>query len=236
MPRLMTLLCLFAASLLTCSASGEPLKEKGNEAGFKPIFDGKTLEDWEGDPKLWRAENGTIVGEVTADIASRGTRSHPARRHARGLRAEGRFPHARSRLRQLGHPNPKLGRAGEMAGERLSARHERQRSNTRASATAKTIAAFWLPPRPEGNRLATIISRESSSSSATRNEVAKAIKKHDWNEYDIIAQGNHIIQKINGQLMCEVFDEDSMARKDGIIAPATPRRPAHESPVPQSPH
>ena len=49
-------------------------------------------------------------------------------------------------------------------------------------------------------------------------ELAKVIKKHGWNEYDIIARGNHIIEKINGHLMCEVTDEDSVARKDGIIA------------------
>ena len=49
-------------------------------------------------------------------------------------------------------------------------------------------------------------------------ELAKVIKKHDWNEYDIIAVGNQIIQKINGQLMCVVTDEDTVARKAGIIA------------------
>ncbi len=49
-------------------------------------------------------------------------------------------------------------------------------------------------------------------------ELAKVIKKRDWNEYHIIARGNHIIEKINGHLMCEVTDEDTMARKDGIIA------------------
>ena len=49
-------------------------------------------------------------------------------------------------------------------------------------------------------------------------ELAKSIKKQDWNEYHIIAKGNRIIQKINGQVMCEVTDEDNNARKDGIIA------------------
>ena len=48
--------------------------------------------------------------------------------------------------------------------------------------------------------------------------MGKFIKKHDWNEYDITARGNHITEKINGHLMCEVTDEDTKARKDGIIA------------------
>ena len=35
-----------------------------DEEGFKPIFDGKTLEGWDGDPDLWRVEDGAITGET----------------------------------------------------------------------------------------------------------------------------------------------------------------------------
>src|SRR6266436_4897121 len=39
----------------------------GDDPGFKPIFDGKTLDGWEGDPKYWRVENGALTGEITPD-------------------------------------------------------------------------------------------------------------------------------------------------------------------------
>lgn len=32
--------------------------------GFEPLFDGKTLSGWEGDSRLWRVENGEIVGST----------------------------------------------------------------------------------------------------------------------------------------------------------------------------
>lgn len=32
--------------------------------GFISIFDGKSLDNWEGDPTYWRVENGAITGEV----------------------------------------------------------------------------------------------------------------------------------------------------------------------------
>ena len=32
-----------------------------------PIFDGKTLTGWDGDPTFWRVENGEIVGETTPE-------------------------------------------------------------------------------------------------------------------------------------------------------------------------
>src|SRR5262245_3090693 len=35
--------------------------------GFVQIFDGKTLEGWDGDPTFWRVEDGTIVGESTPE-------------------------------------------------------------------------------------------------------------------------------------------------------------------------
>jgi hypothetical protein len=30
--------------------------------GFKPIFNGKDLTGWDGNPELWKVENGEIVG------------------------------------------------------------------------------------------------------------------------------------------------------------------------------
>lgn len=32
--------------------------------GFQPLFDGKSLAGWEGDARLWRVENGEIVGST----------------------------------------------------------------------------------------------------------------------------------------------------------------------------
>ena len=38
-----------------------------NFTGFDKIFDGATLTNWDGDPGFWRVEDGTIVGETTAE-------------------------------------------------------------------------------------------------------------------------------------------------------------------------
>ncbi len=39
----------------------------GEHAGFQSIFDGTTLNGWDGDPDHWRAEGGMIVGETTTE-------------------------------------------------------------------------------------------------------------------------------------------------------------------------
>jgi hypothetical protein len=33
--------------------------------GFKPSFNGKDLTGWDGNPELWKVENGEIVGNTT---------------------------------------------------------------------------------------------------------------------------------------------------------------------------
>ncbi len=34
------------------------------QAEWKPIFNGKDLDGWSGDPRLWRVENGVLIGET----------------------------------------------------------------------------------------------------------------------------------------------------------------------------
>ena len=45
--------------------SDRPTALEGEEPGFKSIFDGKSLDGWEGNPTYWRVENGNLVGEIT---------------------------------------------------------------------------------------------------------------------------------------------------------------------------
>ena len=45
------------------------------EEGFKPIFDGKTLEGWDGNPDFWRVEDGAIVGQTTAAKPTKGNKA-----------------------------------------------------------------------------------------------------------------------------------------------------------------
>ena len=55
--------------------SDRPAPIEGDEPGFQPIFDGKTLSGWEGDPTYWRVENGTLMGKSSLRPSSRATPS-----------------------------------------------------------------------------------------------------------------------------------------------------------------
>jgi hypothetical protein len=49
-------------------------------------------------------------------------------------------------------------------------------------------------------------------------EIQAAIKKDDWNEYKIVAEGNNVKQYINGKLTVDVTDNTAEAPKSGVIA------------------
>src|SRR5690606_31394461 len=68
MLKLVSLALLQATLALTsCGTTGSTQK-------FKPIFDGKTLDGWEGDSTYWSVENGAIVGKITpATLLKRNT-------------------------------------------------------------------------------------------------------------------------------------------------------------------
>ncbi|MDB6003942.1 MAG: Trehalose utilization, partial [Prosthecobacter sp.] len=49
--------------------------------------------------------------------------------------------------------------------------------------------------------------------------IQAAIKKEDWNEYRIVAKGNHVQHFINGMQTIDVTDEDAAnAPKEGLLA------------------
>ena len=66
MSRLLLTLPLGALSLFAA------LHTLSAEDGFTALFDGKTLDGWDGDPKFWRVEEGAIVGETTPQNPTKG--------------------------------------------------------------------------------------------------------------------------------------------------------------------
>lgn len=50
---------LIASLLLVLTSVGRA------DDGFKPLFNGKNLDGWDANPKLWTVQDGTIVGTTT---------------------------------------------------------------------------------------------------------------------------------------------------------------------------
>jgi len=210
--------CVFSLGMVSawslCQA-GEPAAD---EAGFQAIFDGKTLAGWDGNPKFWRVEDGCIVGQTTAENPTKGNTfliwrgGQPADFE---LKLEYKLTNHNSGVQFRSWEEPeKWGKwviGGYQADIDESGRFtgicygERFRGIL-AQRGQKTVIGEDHKPRVVG-------------SVGDPAELLKAVDLDGWNEYHIIARGNHIVQKINGRVMCELTDEDrQMRRSSGLIA------------------
>ena len=66
--KILTFISILSLSILSVHAD----HHEGAADGFAPIFDGKSLNNWNGDPKFWSVQDGAITGQTTAKNPTRG--------------------------------------------------------------------------------------------------------------------------------------------------------------------
>jgi hypothetical protein len=194
------------------------------ETGFQPIFDGRTMDGWDGDPKFWRFENGALVGETTKEnqpaqntflIWRKGT---PANFE---LKAEYKLTGFNSGIqyRSIELPNIKWAMKGYQAdidGEQVytgQIYEERGRG--------------FLALRGQSNYISTGQKPGVVGTLGDNAELKALIKGADWNDMHIVARGNVLIQYLNGRMMSMLIDDDVTNRKmDGLIGIQVHKGPA----------
>lgn len=190
-----------------------------DETGFEVIFDGKTLKGWDGDPAIWRVEDGCITGETTAAkplkantfIIWRGGELRDFELKCEYKIVGGSTGNSGIQYRSFELPDRKWGIGGYQAdleaGDKYSGilYGENFRGILGERGQKTVIRADHKP--------------EVVGSVGDSQEIGKSIRKEDWNEYHITARGFHFVQKINGVVTVEVTDEDEqMRRAAGLLA------------------
>jgi hypothetical protein len=229
-----------------CGIAPEPIAH-GDVAGWTRIFDGTTLDGWDGNPEVWKVENGAVTAESTA--ARRLGTTYLIWRGGQPADFEWKLEikadsdiHAGVLYRGTVGPGPQraggTGRPGGAGG------------TGRAPAPAFAVPAdpkwnvtgygldFDYPRDNNGNVQDTggrtetqigwrghIVRMESGKrpraigSLGNRDAMMENIKLGDWNQLHIIARGNQLTHIINGQVMAVLIDDDAAARKmSGVIA------------------
>ncbi len=217
----------------------EPAAFDFNEhTGFTQIFDGRTLNGWDGDPAIWRVENGAMVGESTdprvrppntyisyhgldAGKTDADKTKELAVSHDFDLKLEVMVEHGGGTGIQYrgtvggpwihARPNEKLAQPGwRMSGPQ---------------------ADFWFPVDPTHEQYTGQFYSENtdlgiqayrgqvtqSSAAAPQRLVGTVGDRHalggyvqvnGWNQYEIIARGPVMMHILNGQLMAVFIDDD----------------------------
>ncbi len=186
--------------------------------GFRPIFDGKTLDGWDGNPDIWRVEDGAITGQTSAD--------KPLKSNSFLIWREGdvddfelclefRMFGGNSGIQYRSWEEPEnwgkwvIGgyQADMEAGPNYTGilYGERYRGILGLRGQKTVIGSDHKPKVVE--------------QFADGAKLQSAVKPEQWNTYCITARGYHFIHEINGQKMVDVTDDDTAARRrSGLLA------------------
>ena len=66
------LLCLCGVASPARLVAQEPQAAPAEPAGMQPLFNGRDLAGWDGDPRLWSVRDGVIHGETTPENVAQG--------------------------------------------------------------------------------------------------------------------------------------------------------------------
>ena len=189
------------------------------EKGFETIFDGKTLKGWNGDPKFWSVKDGAITGKTTKENPTKGNTFiiWDGKTGNFDLRLDYKIIGGNSGIqyRSFKADGPDEWRIGGYqadfeAGDTFSGicYGERFRGilSLRGKKTTLTVG--------DDGKL-----KKEVEDFAKDADIAKAIKKEDWNSYRIVARNFSLTHYINGVKTTQVIDRDRKTRRaEGLLA------------------
>jgi hypothetical protein len=207
-----------------------------DRAGYTDMFDGTTLTDWDGNPDIWKVEDGAIVGERVAPAEGApptGFRQtflvwqggQPADFELKlEIKLEG--PGADSGIQYRSFIAPmNAGRAGapppdpreakwNLDGYQFDFNFADTYPGQVVDGGGRGIIAFrGQVVRTEQGKNPRLI-----ATLGDRQELGGYFKIDDWNQVDLIARGDTMIQMINGHVMAMLIDDDtSKAKASGLI-------------------
>ncbi|MDR0611809.1 MAG: DUF1080 domain-containing protein [Planctomycetaceae bacterium] len=188
--------------------------------GFVSIFNGNDLSGWEGNPDIWRVQDGSIVGQTTSEgpaklthntflIWKDGNVDHFVFRADIKLTPGG---NSGFQYRSQVTPNDKPYRVnGYQADFDGSHAHS---GILYGEGFGGILCERGLETVIEANQKPRTVRRF-----AENDALKKELKVNDWNSYEITAQNFTFTHKINGQIMSITTDNDKAHRREsGIFA------------------
>jgi len=187
--------------------------------GWRSLFDGKSLTDWDGNTELWRVEGDAIVGISTPEKPA-GTAyliwkgGEPANFELKAeMKLEGAGLNSGIQYRSV-----RTGQTGAASVKGYQADFDfagRYTGQLYEQATSRGIIAWrGQVVRAEQGKRPRLLAMLGDP-----DDLKNLIKTGDWNQIHIIARGNTLTHIINGRTMSIFIDDDStMAAARGLIA------------------
>jgi hypothetical protein len=172
---------------------------------FVPLFNGKNLDGWEGHKELWSVQDGVIVAKNTKPI-----------KVSTYLLTKGKYSDFRLTA------TVKLVQSEMHSGIAFWGRVAPEKGD-------KYTYAGHLVMFPSGWGMYDLYGRNGLP--VDGGLAKKAGKQHDWNDLEILAQGNRVRVAVNGKLVVDWRDPEPNRIKEGPIG-----LQLHSNTVPQEVH
>ena len=202
------------------------------EDGFVEIFDGKTLDGWEGDPTYWKVENGSLVGELTPSTPlERNTFIVWQGGQPENFELKGEFRITKDGNSGINYRSVELdsiqyaltGYQADIDGRnRYTGQNYEERGRTTLAYRGEEVVVN-SPDNPTGSLRDHVknnawTERTVTGSLGDPDSLGALINSEDWNQIHLIVKDNRMQHFVNGILMSDVTDEDSINRKlSGIL-------------------
>jgi len=191
--------------------------------GYVSIFDGRTLDGWDGNPKFWRVENGAIVGESTPERPSGNSYIAYRRLQAKDftlkfeIKVEGTGGSGLQYRSRTGLPwlanipanvtafNGPVNLDWMMTGPQADFWPSRVYTGQFYSENTPMRIIAWRGQVVESYGLKT---KRLMGNIGDREALGKLVRANDWNDYTVIARGGTCIHIVNGQVMAVLVDDD----------------------------
>ena len=181
-----TIVALASFSRTTSAAAAD-------EAGFEPLFDGKSLNGWEGNLKLFRVEDGAIVG---------GSLNEPIARNE-FLCTRGEYGNFELRL--------KFKLIGKGANAGVQFRSQRIPNHHEVKGYQADLGDGWWGSLYDESR------RNKILVSADKTAVKEGLEHDGWNDYVVRCEGPRIQIWLGGRQTVDYTEPDVTIDQNGII-------------------
>lgn len=187
---LIILCCILLPNCAALMRADEP--PQPDKEGFISLFDGKSLDGWEGNQEYWKIRDGMIVGDS------------PGIKHNEFLCTKRTFDDFELRVtfRVIGDETKNSG---------VQFRSKRVPDNTEVSGYQADVGQnYWGCLYDESRRNKVLVQ-------APAEDLAKVLKRDDWNTYVIRCEGPHITLALNGLKTVDYTEKDDAIARSGIV-------------------
>ena len=212
---LVVLVTALALAALVAGAAGSAALA-ADDAGFVPIFNGTSLDGWEGKPEFWSVQDGVIVGQNTAENPTKGNTFLIWRQgNLDDFELELKY-----RITGTGGNSGIQYRSKDYGDFVVGGYQGDFEVGTNYSGIMyEEKGRGILANRGERVSIAADGTKTAGEPIGKTEDLQKTIKQGDWNVYRIVAKGPKLQHFINGQLMSELVDEQVGKRAgEGILA------------------